>query len=77
MTARLYGTKAEHLEASKQRAIEYVEAGNMIDASASFISDLGKHEELAGHPVINLIIIHQLSGNWNESTARELINGTN
>ena len=77
MTARLYGTKAEHLEAAKERAIEYVDAGNLVDASASFISDLGKHEELADHPVIELIIMHQMGGLWNDRTARDLINGAN
>jgi hypothetical protein len=40
-------TRAEHVRWCKQRAREYVAAGNLGDAVASMLSDLGKHEETA------------------------------
>jgi hypothetical protein len=39
-------TRAEHLAWAKQRALEYVDRGEMTNAIASMISDLGKHSEL-------------------------------
>jgi hypothetical protein len=39
-------TRAEHLAWAKQRALEYVDRGEMANAIASMISDLGKHPEL-------------------------------
>jgi hypothetical protein len=38
-------TRAEHLAWAKERALEYVASGEMIDAIASMLSDLGKHPE--------------------------------
>lgn len=37
-------TRAEHLAWAKERALEYVNAGETKNAVASMISDLGKHE---------------------------------
>ena len=39
-------TRAEHLRWAKDRALEYVEAGDLDQAFASLASDLGKHREL-------------------------------
>ena len=47
-------TRAEHLAWCKQRALEYVEAGNLADAYTSMASDLGKHLETENHPAIGL-----------------------
>ena len=56
--------KKEHLEWSKKRALEYVDAGNLALAYSSMVSDLNNHEELADHPSIELgmqlIIIDEL-----------------
>ena len=41
MTGR---TRAEHLAWCKERALEYVEAGDLRNAVASMGSDLSKHE---------------------------------
>lgn len=41
-------TRAEHMAWAKARASEYVEAGDLNGAFASFTSDLGKHPETAG-----------------------------
>jgi hypothetical protein len=40
-------TRAEHLAWAKQRALEYVDAGDLPNAVASMTSDLSKHEETA------------------------------
>ena len=39
-------TRAEHLAWAKQRALEYVDQGDIASAIASMISDLRKHPEL-------------------------------
>ena len=38
-------TRAEHIRWCKQRAREYLDAGDPQQAVASMASDLGKHEE--------------------------------
>ena len=38
-------TRDEHLASARERALEYLEAGDLPSAIASVISDLGKHEE--------------------------------
>ena len=38
-------TRDEHLAWVRERALEYLEAGDPHSAVASLISDLGKHEE--------------------------------
>ncbi len=40
-------TRAEHLQWCKTRALEYVNAGDIDQALASMLSDLGKHDETA------------------------------
>lgn len=38
-------TRQEHLQWCKERALEYVNRGELTDALASMLSDLGKHPE--------------------------------
>lgn len=38
-------TRAEHMAWCKQRALEYVDSGDLNEAFASMASDLGKHPE--------------------------------
>jgi hypothetical protein len=38
-------TRAEHLAWCKERALAYVDAGDLPNAFASFSSDMGKHPE--------------------------------
>lgn len=47
-------TRKEHLNWCKERAIEYVEAGDINGAWASMVSDLSKHDETRGHSAIEL-----------------------
>lgn len=42
-------TRQEHLTWCKQRALEYVDAGDLQQAFASMLSDLGKHPETVRH----------------------------
>ena len=67
-------TRAEHLAWAKERALAYLP--DWMTAMASFISDLGKHKETAGHAVIELMGMHALSGLLNERECRSLIEGT-
>lgn len=39
--------QAEHLAWCKRRALEYVEAGKLIDGVTSMLSDLAKHQDTA------------------------------
>lgn len=38
-------TRDEHLQWCKDRALEYLNKGDMTNAVTSMLSDLGKHEE--------------------------------
>lgn len=67
-------TRAEHLQWAKDRALAYLP--DTSQAMASFVSDLGKHDELAGHGVIELMGMHAFSGLLDERNCRELIEGT-
>jgi len=50
------GTRAEHLDWAKQRALAYLP--DWQNAMASFVSDLNKHDETAGHAVQELMLLH-------------------
>ena len=47
-------TRANHLAWAKERALEYVDRGDIAGAMASMGSDLDKHPETAGHASIML-----------------------
>lgn len=49
-------TRAEHLAWAKERALEYVIAGDVLGAIASMLSDLRKHPELEKHMGIILFL---------------------
>lgn len=68
-------TRAEHLQWAKDRALEYLDRGELVDAVASFGSDLNKHDELRGHASVELLAMHALSGLLDARSARELIEG--
>ena len=46
--------RQEHLEWCKERALQYVDAGDVSQAYTSMASDLGKHLDTAGHLGIEL-----------------------
>ena len=70
--------RAEHLDWCKQRALEYVDNGDMLAAFASFQQDMGNHSETANHLALEMGSMLLLSGDL--STAhqmREWIEGVN
>lgn len=67
--------RSEHLKWAKERALEYLKENDMQQAAASFISDMGKHEETFSPLVAPLIMRELTSGNI--QSMRECINGFN
>jgi len=47
-------TEKQHLEWAKDRALELLNKGDLDQAFMSMISDLGKHPQTKGHPMIRL-----------------------
>jgi hypothetical protein len=45
-------TRAEHLAWCKQRALEYLDAGDLVNAMASMGSDMSKHPGTRGYPAV-------------------------
>lgn len=71
-------TRAEHLAWCKQRALEYVDAGDLPQAFASMGSDLGKHEETRNHSGIQLGAMMLFSGHLDTpEKMRKFIEGFN
>lgn len=63
-------TRSEHLAWCKQRALEYVDIGDLDQAMASMLSDLGKHKETANHVGKDLFVLERMSGRL--TTPREV-----
>ena len=71
-------TRAEHLAWCKQRALEYVDHGDLTNAYASMASDLGKHPETEKHAAIQLGMMLMMGGHLGTAPKmREFINGFN
>jgi len=71
-------TRSEHLQWCKDRALEYVDAGDLQQAFASMGSDLSKHSETAGHIGIELGMDLLMIGDLNTSEKmRKFIEGFN
>lgn len=71
-------TRAEHMQWCKDRALEYVATGDLDEAMASMLSDLGKHAETQQHPAGQLMLEMRTTGHL--ATAHEMqefINGFN
>lgn len=69
--------RAEHLQWCKDRAMEYVEAGDFQSAFGSMASDLGKHPETAGHPGIQLGMMELMLGTPTRESMTRHIEGYN
>jgi hypothetical protein len=68
----------EHLNWCKQRALEYVAEGDLPNAYASMVSDLGKHPETEDHIGIQLGMMLMMNGQLNTSQEmRKFIEGFN
>lgn len=71
-------SRAEHLAWCKQRALQYVDAGNLQEAYTSFVSDLTKHEATKSHTAIMLGMMQMMGGHLSTpQLMREYIEGTN
>jgi hypothetical protein len=69
-------TRAEHLAWCKQRALEYVDRGEISNAVNSMISDLGKHEELEKSVQVAVMLLLTIDLN-NPESVRKYITGFN
>lgn len=71
-------SRSEHLQSCKDRALEYVDRGDIQQAFTSMGSDLNKHDETRDHPGIQigvgLMLIGQLG---TQDEMRKFINGFN
>jgi len=67
-------TRAEHLQWSKTRALEYVERGDYVQAVASMISDLGKHEGTKGLQSVAALIMLSVR---DKESAKSFVEGLN
>ncbi len=54
--------REEHLRWCKDRAIEYIDAGDTQQAFTSMCSDVEKHPETAHHKTTNQLGLMQLTG---------------
>jgi hypothetical protein len=72
-------TRAEHLQACKDRANEYVDAGDLEQAFASMASDLRKHPETESHNTTVALGMSLMMGGHlsTPQKMREFINGFN
>lgn len=71
-------TRAEHLQWCKDRALAYVQTGNLTEAFSSLASDLGKHPGTENHAAMQLGMMMLMGGR--QSTPRQMehfINGCN
>lgn len=66
--------RAEHLAWCKQRAMEYVNAGDYSQAVASMLSDLGKHPDTADSQKIGAMIMLTVK---DRRSAMEFVQGFN
>ena len=64
--------RAQHLNWCKERALEYINRGDVKEAFASFQSDMSKHSETATHIALEMGTMLLISGNL--STSNEMKN---
>ncbi len=70
--------RSEHMTWCKERALEYVDQGDVVQALTSMCSDLGKHEDTRGHSGIELGMMLTMTGSLNTTTEmRRFIEGFN
>ena len=71
-------TRSEHLQWCKDRALEYVDAGDLTNAYASMASDLTKHPETEKHAAIGLGMMMLMGGQLaTQEKMRKFIEGFN
>ncbi len=71
-------TRAEHLQWCKNRALGYVDDGDLTNALASMMSDLRKHPETSNHVGISLGMIEMAASILSDADEmRKFIEGFN
>lgn len=71
-------SRENHLNWCKQRAMEYVNAGDLKNAFASFQSDMGSHPETQDHLVLEMGTMLLIGGHLSTASQMEdWIMGTN
>ena len=71
-------TRADHLAWCKERALAYVDQGDLNNAFASLVSDLRKHPETEDHAAAELGSMLMFGGHLNTAKdMRDFINGCN
>lgn len=68
--------RTEHMAWCKDRALEYVDAGNGREAMMSMLSDLGKHPETEGSASFGMMLCLATDAN-DMSAVRRFITGFN
>lgn len=59
-------TRAEHLQWSKDRAIQILKEGDSTGAVTSFMSDMAKHSELENHSALELMMMLYMTENLSD-----------
>lgn len=67
-------TREQHLQWCKQRAMEYVNAGDYTNATASMLSDLRKHPETESSVLIGAMLMLTVR---DRESARRFVEGFN
>lgn len=67
-------TRDEHLAWAKQRALEYLDAGDLVNAVTSMGSDLNKHPEAGCNPYL-LMTGGMYATNGDRAAVRRWIEG--
>lgn len=77
-TASPYGTRDEHLQWCKDRALAYADRGDNTNAIASMASDMSKHPETENHAALQLMVMLAMTGNFDRpGELRRFIEGFN
>lgn len=69
-------TRVEHMAWCKERAIDYLDRGEITNAIASMVSDLGKHDETARSRAVAVMTLLAIDSRDREQV-RKWIDGFN
>ncbi len=71
-------SRSDHLAWCKERALQYLNKGDLSGAFASMTSDLGKHPKTEGHSAISLGMMMLMGGHLDTpEKMRKFIEGFN
>ena len=70
-------TREQHIQWCKDRALAYVEIGQLSEAITSMFSDLGKHEETKVVPAPLMVLGTQAGASGSRQRVKDFITGFN